>query len=226
MIATQLHQVQQRIRQAAIACGRDPATVQLVAVGKTHPAASLREAVLAGATILGENYIQEARDKIAVLGDLTVSWHFIGHLQTNKAKLAVKLFDLIHTVDSLRLARELDKEAAKIGKRQDLLIEVNIAAEASKSGIGADQAGELAAEILALDHLNLRGLMTMPPFCEDPDQARPYFAALRELRDKVAAALGSPLPELSMGMSHDVEVAIGQGATLVRVGTAIFGQRQ
>jgi len=225
-IANRLQQVEQRIGQAAIACGRNPAHVQLVAVGKTHPVNALRQAAKAGARIIGENYIQEAREKIAALADLSISWHFIGHLQTNKAKTAVRLFDLIHTVDSIRLAGELNKEADKIGKRQDVLVEVNIGAEASKSGVGAGQAIDLARQIQAFGHLRLRGLMAMPPFSDDPLQARPYFAALRELRDKMAASLNIALPELSMGMSADVEVAIAEGATLVRVGTAIFGQRQ
>jgi len=221
-IANRLQQVEQRIGQAAIACGRNPAHVQLVAVGKTHPVNALRQAAKAGARIIGENYIQEAREKIAALADLSISCH----LQTNKAKTAVRLFDLIHTVDSIRLAGELNKEADKIGKRQDVLVEVNIGAEASKSGVGAGQAIDLARQIQAFGHLRLRGLMAMPPFSDDPLQARPYFAALRELRDKMAASLNIALPELSMGMSADVEVAIAEGATLVRVGTAIFGQRQ
>jgi hypothetical protein len=225
-IPDRLARLRQRIGQAAAASGRRPATVRLVAVGKTHPADRLREAVHAGVQILGENYIQEAREKIAALADLTVSWHFIGHLQTNKARIAVRLFDLIHTVDSLRLARELDKEAAKIGKRQDVLLEVNIGAEESKSGVTADQAPGLALQIGRLAHLNLCGLMTIPPLDEDPEKSRPHFAALRGLRDQMAATLNTALPELSMGMSADVEVAISEGATLVRVGTAIFGQRR
>lgn len=215
------------IKKTAIACNRDPESVKLVAVSKTVTADRVRQAITSGITILGENYVQEALEKITTLSSEAVSWHFIGHLQSNKAKVAVNLFDLIHTVDSLKLAKELNKEAQKLGKIQDILIQVNIAREASKSGIEPEAAESLIESISHLDHLMIQGLMTMPPFLDDPERIRPYFKTLRELRDRIRA---HDLPhvnmnELSMGMSHDYIVAIEEGATLVRVGSAIFGSR-
>ena len=220
--------VRERIRAAAEAAGRAPESVRLVAVSKTVPAERVRGAVAAGLTLLGENYIQEARDKIAALADLSVSWHFIGHLQRNKAKYAVRLFELIHSVDSLKLARELDKEAAKHGTVQDILIQVNTGKEASKSGVYAEEALALAREAGRLDHLAVRGLMTLPPYFNAPEKVRPYFRALRELRDRIQAEAlpGVAMDELSMGMTGDFEAAIQEGATLVRIGTAIFGERR
>jgi pyridoxal phosphate enzyme (YggS family) len=187
----------------------------------------VQKAIEAGVTILGENYVQEARDKIADLMDSPVSWHFIGHLQSNKAKYAVKLFDLIHSVDSLKLARELNKQAQKNGKIQQILVQVNISREETKSGISIDETMNLVNDISRLENLSIRGLMTMPPFFNQPEKVRPYFAALRDLRDQIQQ---NPTPnlsmdELSMGMTGDFEVAIEQGATMVRVGTAIFGER-
>ncbi len=216
-----------RIRQAALACGRDPRSVRLVAVSKTVSAERVRQAVAAGVDTLGENYIQEARGKIDALAALPVAWHFIGHLQTNKAKYAVRLFELIHTVDSLKLAAELDRQAAKAGKNQRVLVQVNVSGEASKSGASEAEAGRLVAEIAKLPHLSLEGLMTMPPFFDQPERARPYFRGLRRLRDEIQQRKlpGVDLRELSMGMTGDFEVAIAEGATLVRIGTAIFGER-
>ena len=208
-------------------CGRDPENIHLVAVSKTIPANRVKEAIELGVTILGENYVQEARDKFNLLGTYPVSWHFIGHLQSNKAKYAVRLFDLIHSVDSLKLARELDKQAAKVDKVQQILVQVNISGEDTKSGIPADEAPGLIAEIGQLKNIAVKGLMTMPPYFYQPEKVRPFFAALRELRDRIRAQ--SPpnvtLDELSMGMTGDFEVAIEEGATLVRIGTAIFGER-
>lgn len=222
-----LASIQKRIAGAARDCGRDPAAVRLVAVSKTHPPAAIEEAVRAGADILGENYIQEAREKIAGLGHLPVFWHFIGHLQRNKAKYAVRLFDLIHSVDSLKLARELDKEAKKRDKIQAVLVQVNISGEARKSGAEAEALQGLLSEMAELDHLEVRGLMTLPPFFDQPEKARPYFRRLRELRDELQGDLADiDLRELSMGMTGDFEVAIAEGATLVRIGTAIFGSRE
>jgi PLP dependent protein len=216
-----------RIRQAALACGRDPRSVRLVAVSKTVSAERVRQAVAAGVDTLGENYIQEARAKIDALAALPVAWHFIGHLQTNKAKYAVRLFELIHTVDSLKLATELDRQAAKAGKTQRVLVQVNVSGEATKSGASEVEAGRLVAEIAKLPHLSLEGLMTMPPFFDQPEKARPYFRGLRRLRDEIRQRdlPGVDLRELSMGMTGDFEVAIAEGATLVRIGTAIFGER-
>jgi hypothetical protein len=196
-------------------------------VGKTHPPEVLQRAIEAGAAIIGENYIQEARAKFDALVHAPVQWHFIGHLQSNKAKYAVRMFDLIHTVDSVKLAAELDRCAAKAGKVQEILIQVNISAEATKSGVATGQTVSLVREIHALPHIRIKGFMTMPPFFDDPDRARPYFAALRGLRDQILSQQipGLEVSELSMGMSGDFETAIEEGATLVRIGTAIFGAR-
>lgn len=227
-IADNIAVVRDRMARAARRCGRDPAEVALVAVSKTHPADMVRQALEAGVDTVGENYIQEARDKIAALADCSISWHFIGHLQSNKARYAVDLFDLIHGVDSLKLAREIDKQAAKVGKRQPVLIQVNISGEATKSGTTEAAALALVREAGRLEHLQVRGLMTMPPFFDQPERARPYFAALRRLRDRIRAEAiaGVNVAELSMGMTGDFEVAIEEGATLVRIGTAIFGPRE
>ncbi|MFZ5571373.1 MAG: YggS family pyridoxal phosphate-dependent enzyme [Thermodesulfobacteriota bacterium] len=219
--------LRQRIREAAEQCGRDPDEVRLVAVAKTWPAETVRQAVAAGIDLVGESYIQEARMKIAELADTPVSWHFIGHLQSNKAKYAVRLFDLIHTVDSAKLGAELDKEAQKIHKIQDILLQVNTGMEASKSGVSPKEAPDLAKALQRLSNLRLRGLMTIPPFYDAPDLAAPYFRELRLIRDRLQEEGFPPenLKELSMGMSGDFEVAIREGATLVRVGSALFGER-
>lgn len=217
-----------RIHNAAKGCGRDPDSVRLVAVGKTVPANRVREAVEAGVTILGENYVQEAREKAKALSTAPVSWHFIGHLQSNKAKYAVKLFDLIHTVDDVKLAMELDRQAGKINKIQEVLIQVNIARESTKSGALPEDVPGLVDSISRFKQIRLRGLMTIPPFFDTPEKARPFFAALRNLRDRLQeeAPPDVVLDELSMGMTGDFEAAISEGATLVRIGTAIYGVRQ
>ena len=223
-----LESIRERIRTAAEKCGRDPAHIRMVAVSKTHPAETVRKAAeIGGITLLGENYIQEARDKIDALSDLDLTWHFIGHLQSNKAKIAVGLFDLIHSVDSVKLARELSRQAAKIGKTQQILVQVNIGQEESKSGTMVHTALDLVHQMAALDHIRVRGLMTIPPFFDSPERVRPFFSALRQLRDKIAAENipGVCMAELSMGMTGDFEAAIEEGATLVRIGTAIFGSR-
>ncbi len=227
-ITRNLKAVQQRIAETCTRCGRDPGTVRLVSVTKTMSAETVRLAIQAGAVLFGENYIQEAREKCGTLAEYPVFWHFIGHLQTNKAKYAVKLFDLIHTVDSLRLATELDREARKIGKVQKILIQVNIGKEVSKSGIDAESAETLIRSLAAFPHLLVRGLMVIPPFFDEPERVRPYFRGLRELRDSLnkPGISGIRLDELSMGMTGDFEAAIEEGATLVRIGTAIFGERQ
>jgi pyridoxal phosphate enzyme (YggS family) len=226
-LKARLAQVRTRICQAAESCDRDPDEIRLVAVSKTKPADMAAEAVRAGVTILGENYIQEARQKVADLADLAVSWHLIGHLQSNKAKYAVRIFDLIHSVDSLKLARELDRQAARFDRVQEILIQVNISRESSKSGARERDTADLLRACAQLDHLRVSGLMTMPPFFDQPERARPYFRALRILRDRLMTLESHriQLSELSMGMTGDFEVAIEEGATLVRVGTAIFGAR-
>lgn len=219
--------VMDRIASAAKRAGRDPSSVRLVVVTKTIGRDRIREAVTAGAFILGENRVQEAKEKIEALGKIA-SWHLIGHLQSNKAKYAVKLFDLIHSVDNLELAQEIDRQAAKIGKVQDILVEVNIAGEASKAGMEVKEAPGLVAAVARLRNLSVKGLMTMPPYSEDPEDSRPYFQKLRELAGAIAKENipNVSMQELSMGMSGDYEVAVAEGATLVRVGTAIFGERK
>jgi pyridoxal phosphate enzyme (YggS family) len=226
-IKDRLEKVNNRIQRAAEGCHRDPEAIRLVAVSKTVPASKVQEAIEAGVTTLGENYVQEARGKINSLISFPVSWHFIGHLQSNKAKYAVRLFDLIHTVDSLKLARELDKQAQKNAKIQEILIQVNISQEDTKSGISAEDAVNLISEISHLENLSIKGLMTMPPYFNQPEKVQPYFAALRNLRDQIEkkAMPNVSMDQLSMGMTGDFEVAIEEGATMVRVGTAIFGER-
>ena len=218
--------VMDRMASAAMRAGRDPSSVRLVVVTKTVDHDRIREAVAAGAGILGENRVQEAKEKIEALGKIA-SWHLIGHLQTNKAKYAVRLFDLIHSVDNLELAAEIDRQAAKIGKVQNILIEVNIAGEASKAGMAVKGAPALVREAARLKNISIKGLMTMPPYSENPEGSRPYFTVLRELAETIAKGTipNVSMQELSMGMSGDFEVAIAEGATLVRVGTALFGPR-
>lgn len=226
-IADNLKTVTDRIASAAKSSGRDLPSVKLVVVTKTVGVDRLREAVDAGASILGENRVQEAKEKIEKLGPIA-SWHLIGHLQSNKAKYAVKLFYLIHSVDSLELAKEIDKQAAKIGKVQDVLIEVSISGEASKAGVAPENAAALIKDVAKLKNISIKGLMTIPPFSDSPEDSRPYFKKLRELSESVARENipGVSMKELSMGMSGDFDVAIEEGATMVRVGTAIFGKRE
>ncbi|MBU1055346.1 MAG: YggS family pyridoxal phosphate-dependent enzyme [Proteobacteria bacterium] len=224
--------IKNRISKAATSCGRNPEDIKIIAVTKTVPADRILEAIESGMQIIGESYIQDARDKYLLLSSTDVSWHFIGHLQTNKAKYAVKMFDLIHTVDSYKLAVELDSQAKKINKIQQILIQVNIGKEKSKSGITEENVFDLIKNISGLKNLLVKGLMVIPPFFDDPEKSRPYFAAARLLRDKIIKSLdlegiGNVLmDELSMGMTGDFETAIEEGATLVRIGTAIFGERK
>jgi hypothetical protein len=222
-IRDRLLRVQERIRAAASRAGRDASSVSLVAVSKAMPVDVIRQAVEAGVTILGENRVQEARDKIAVLPGVS-TWHLVGHLQTNKAKLAVELFQLIHSLDSLRLARALDRQGEQAARPVRCLIEVNLGGEESKSGMTEDGVRPLLEAAADLHHLRIEGLMALPPFFPDPEQVRPYFRRLRTLRDKLRDE-GFPLADLSMGMTHDFELAIEEGATMVRIGTAIFGPR-
>jgi PLP dependent protein len=219
--------VRSRIETAAAESGRRPEDIQLVAVSKTVPSERLLTAIGLGLTVFGENYVQEARDKFNALYAHALSWHFIGHLQSNKAKYVVKIFDLIHSVDSLKLSREIDRQAGKIGKVQNVLVQVNIAEETSKSGVLLEDTAQLVTEMSQLPHLEVKGLMTMPPYFNAPEKVRPYFRTLRQLRDQLRAMKipGVAMDELSMGMTGDFEVAIQEGATLVRIGTAIFGER-
>ena len=223
-----IERVQQRIAAACHRSGRRPEDVKLVAVSKTVAPDHIRQAYEAGLRDFGENRVQEASDKRRELSDLTATWHLIGHLQTNKARLARELFHWVHSVDSLRLAAKLDKAAVCSGDRLQVFLEVNLGDEPAKSGAREENVLELARQVSQLETLELRGLMTIPPFDEDPERMRPSFRRLRELAEKIEL---SHLPnvlmkDLSMGMSHDFEVAIEEGATIVRVGTAIFGERQ
>ncbi len=222
-----IQNIKKRIEETAVGCGRDPSTVRLVAVSKTIPVNRVKEAIEAGVTVFGENYVQEAREKFSQLATYPVSWHFIGHLQSNKAKYAVRLFDMIHSVDTLKLARELNKQAQKNAKIQNILIQINISKESSKSGADAENVLDLIDKVRHLENLSVKGLMTMPPFFNDPEKARPYFSGLRNLRDRIRQETSPEiaLDELSMGMTGDFEAAIQEGATLVRIGTAIFGER-
>lgn len=225
-IERNLKSIRQRMVKAALDCGRNPKTIRLVCVSKTRSSEQIRTAVQAGAQTIGENYIQEAQAKFNLLIDCPVQWHFIGHLQKNKAKYAVRMFDLIHSVDSLKLAGEINRQAEKIGKIQKILIQVNISQESSKSGAAQEDVNKLIQDITLYKNLDVQGLMTMPPFYNDPEQARPFFFALRSLMDQIKNDHRLPLSELSMGMTGDFEVAIKEGATLVRIGTAIFGERK
>jgi len=219
-----LKAVHERISNSALKAGRDPQEITLVAVTKAVESSRIIDAIEAGLRIFGENRVQEAREKISNLKSQITEWHLIGNLQTNKAKTAVQLFDLIHSVDSVKLAEEVNKQAEKIGKIQRVLVQVKLSEEETKHGISEGDLILLLERIRNLNNLKLEGLMTMPPFFEDPEMTRPYFKRLREIRD-VAEKKGFSLPELSMGMSNDFEVAIEEGATMVRIGTAIFGER-
>jgi len=223
-IRDNLLRVRERIERAAQKAGRDPKEIKLVAVSKTVEVDRIKEAIEAGVSILGENYVQEAQEKIEALGK-PVSWHFIGHLQSNKAKYAVRLFDVIHSLDSIPLAEELSRRAEQPDRVIRVMIEVNLSKEATKFGTDEERVLNLARRIQNLGHLSLEGLMTMPPYFDSPEMSRPYYVALRELEDRMIKD-GIPLKELSMGMSNDFEIAIEEGATYVRVGTAIFGPRK
>jgi len=229
-IAKNIALVRERMRVAAVRAERDPGSVTLMAVSKTFPAESIREAYGAGIRVFGENRVQEFAGKADALRDLTdARWHMIGHLQSNKAGKAGELFHAVDSVDSVKLAEKLDEALRTAGRKLRILVEINVGAEAAKTGIGPDSAElhRLLGEMPRLQHLEVRGLMTVPPYTEDPQGARRYFRRLRELRDQIAERRlpGVGMDELSMGMSHDFEVAIEEGSTCVRVGSAIFGER-
>ncbi|HWO72619.1 MAG TPA: YggS family pyridoxal phosphate-dependent enzyme [Dehalococcoidia bacterium] len=217
-VQERLQAVRARIRSACERSGRDPAAVRLVGVVKGVPAATVREAAAAGLADVGENYVQEANERRKALGEaaLSLSWHFIGHLQTNKAPVAAQRFDMIHSVDSLRLAKQLDSRASA---RLPVLLEVNVAGEASKSGFSPKEVGAAVAGVSELPNLELQGLMTIAPAVSNPEEVRHVFRELRHLAE------ANGLPHLSMGMTDDFEVAIEEGATIVRIGRAIFGER-
>lgn len=217
-ISGNVARVRERLARAAERAGRRADDVLLIGVSKTVDSARIRAAVAAGITALGENRVQEARAKVAELGRLA-AWHLIGHLQSNKVKDALELFDLIHSLDRLELASELERRAAARGRPVEVLLQVNVAGEASKGGVAPDAVGQALDAIGKLAHVRVRGLMTIPPEVERPEESRPWFRRLRELGDQHGLA------DLSMGMSGDFEVAVEEGATMVRVGTAIFGPR-
>ncbi len=222
--AERLAAVRHRLEQASDRAGRISSEISLVAVSKTHPPEAVREAVEAGQTLFGENRVQEARAKIPLVG-VPARWHYIGRLQKNKVRQALPLFELLHGVDSAALAADIDRIAGEEGLRPRILLEVNLAGETSKIGFTPQDLREQMAEMLRLQQVQIDGLMTVPPPTEEPEDSRRHFVALRELRDGLRREFGLRLPELSMGMSTDYEVAVEEGATLVRVGTALFGER-
>ena len=226
-IAENTRRVMETIRQAAERSGRNPNEIKLLAASKMQDVEKIRAAAKAGVRLFGENYVQEVKAKQEALEE-SVEWHMIGHLQRNKAKLAVSLFSLIESLDSIALAAVLDKEGKKLGKQVRAFVEVNLAKEETKSGVDEEELMPLLKKVGTCSHLKVEGLMVIPPPREDPDEARPFYRSLRELQ-KSLGNLGIPnvdLRELSMGMTHDYPVAIEEGATIVRVGTAIFGQRK
>jgi pyridoxal phosphate enzyme (YggS family) len=228
VIRDRVASVRERIARAAARASRPAAEVTLVAVSKTVPAEAVREAVEAGVRDFGENRIQEAEAKIGATGDLVASglrWHLVGHLQSNKARRAVGLFELIQSVDSLELARRLGRQGGERGRPVRALVQVDLAGEETKFGLSAEDLLPTLEAIRAEEGLRVEGLMVLPPLLEDPQAARPYFRRLRELRDRALQAGLLAAGELSMGMSHDFEVAVEEGATIVRVGTALFGER-
>ena len=221
--------VRNRIETTARACGRSPEEIKLVAITKTHSAETMKAAIDLGAKDFGENRVQEAEGKIHELGRDAARWHLVGHLQTNKARRAVSLFDVIHSLDSAGLAERLERLCAEEGRQSlDVLVQIDLGGEVTKSGIEMANLPALLSTLRQCTRLRLIGLMTLPPYFENPDCGRPFFKALRELRDELQAQghFGSRTGELSMGMSHDFEIAIEEGATIVRVGTALFGERQ
>ncbi len=220
--------VQNRISKAALRAGREATEIKLVAVSKTHPASVVNQAIGAGVTFFGENKVQEADDKITEIGRDRAEWHLIGHLQSNKARRAVQLFDVIHSIDSLELAMRLERICVETDRSTlPVFIQVDLGRETTKSGVAEIDLPELVSYLSSCARLRFEGLMILPPYFENPEDARPYFKRLREIRDDLASqrVFANGRGELSMGMSHDFEIAIEEGATLVRVGTAIFGER-
>jgi pyridoxal phosphate enzyme (YggS family) len=224
-IAENLDRVQEQLAHAAAKSGRSTKDVELVAITKTHPVEKVREAMDAGQTLFGENRVQEARAKIAELPS-NVRWHLVGHLQKNKIRHALPLFEMIHSADSLALAQDINRIAEEEGLYPRVLLEVNVAGEGSKFGFAPDHLREQMEALLALPRLSMEGLMCIPPLVEEAEGARRYFAQLRELRDSLESECNMKLPQLSMGMTNDFLIAVEEGATLVRVGTAIFGERR
>jgi hypothetical protein len=228
-LSERLDEVRGRIEAAALRCNRAPKEITLVAVSKTHPVEIVRAAIASGATDLGENRVQEADGKIPDVGRHAARWHLIGHLQSNKARRAVELFDVIHSLDSLALAQRLDRMCVELNRPElPVMIQVDLGREATKSGVDEAEVLQIVDGLKQCARLRLTGLMTLPPYFDDAQQVRPFFRKLRELRDELGSrgAFGDLRGELSMGMTHDYEIAIEEGATIVRVGTAIFGARE
>lgn len=224
IIPKNIAMVRERIEKAAKHAGREPREITLLAAAKSVAVKDMQAAVRAGVNAFGENYIQEAKKKIKNIKGKDIRWHFIGRLQKNKAKDAAALFDMIETVDSIGLAKELNKRAKQ---KLDVLIQVNLSKEKTKGGVADNEAPPLAREIAKLENLSLKGLMTIPQYFENPEMSRPYFTELRKLAERIRRENipGISMKELSMGMSHDLEIAIEEGATIIRIGTAIFGER-
>ena len=227
-LASNYVKILERIKNAAIRAGRDPADIKLVAVSKTHPVSVIRDALNSGISVFGENKVQEAEGKIVEIGRTAAEWHLIGHLQSNKARKAVRLFDVIHSIESVELAERLERICEEENRSElSAFIQVDLAREETKSGIGEDDLPQLIGFLKKCERLKFNGLMVLPPFFDDPEATRPFFIRLRKIRDRLAeqSAFAKGRGGLSMGMSHDFEVAIEEGATVVRVGTAIFGER-
>jgi PLP dependent protein len=227
-IAHNIQSIRERIAHAAVGCGRSPEEILLLAICKTFPVESIAQAVQAGERQFGENRVQEAEGKIRYFKESpNLQWHLVGHLQSNKARLAAELFDVIHSIDSIRLAQRLHQASREIGKTLSVLLQVDLGGEETKFGADPGQIREIASAISGLNGIRLDGLMTIPPYFEDPEKARPYFAKLRELGEMLESEQSGCLGQrhLSMGMSHDFEAAIQEGATIVRIGTSIFGLR-
>jgi len=227
MVKDNILEIDRRIASACSRSAQAPDSVTIVAVTKGRAADQIKEAIGAGIADIGENRIQEALLKYNDIGDKPVKWHMVGHLQTNKVRQAIKIFDLIHSVDSLELAARIDKESSGIGKRQDILMQVNVSGEATKFGFGTTEAIRAAAEIAGLKNINLKGLMTIAPLVDEPEKARPYFKQLRQLKDRIngSGVTAQGLRILSMGMSDDFEVAIEEGSNMVRLGRVIFSRQ-
>ncbi len=226
-IAANINKIRQRMNAAAARCQRNPNSIKLLAVTKTVSPEIVGKAIDAGLTEFGENYVQEAKEKIASI-EQRIKWHMIGHLQTNKAKYAVNLFDYIHSIDRMELAKEINKKAGQISRKINVLIEINVSGEKTKNGITPVDAFGLIKEISSLGNISVKGLMTMAPYSDNPENSRPYFSELRKLQKIIAGEEipGIQMDELSMGMTDDFEIAIEEGATIVRVGRAIFGERR
>jgi pyridoxal phosphate enzyme (YggS family) len=226
-VAANYHKIIDRISEAALKAGRNPQEIKLLAAAKSQSIELIRAAIAAGVRLIGENYVQEADSKRQVISE-PVEWHMIGHLQRNKVKIALQTFDLIQSLDSAALALELDKQGEKKGKTVRTFIEVNLGDEQSKSGIGQDKVAELLRRLGELSYLGVEGLMTVPPFKENPEEVRPFFRALKDLQMELQCLKipNASLNELSMGMTHDYPIAVEEGATIVRIGTALFGPRK